>query len=111
MAARNHVARLVDTVRRTIGDHDDNPRCVGPPRGAANSIEGVQLGLRSVPATRSDETSSTGSVESEFIDSNTRRYVIGEGTIKATSNCAAVRTVPVKKISTSIDAMIGRGRR
>ena len=57
VAAWNHVARFIDTVRRTVGDHNDNPRRVGPPRGAADGIERVQLGFRSVPATRSDETS------------------------------------------------------
>ena len=51
----NHVARLFDSVRRTVGDHNDNPRSLAPPRGAVDSIKRVQLGLRSISATRSDE--------------------------------------------------------
>jgi hypothetical protein len=51
----NNVTRFTDAVRGRVSDEDDNPLRVPPPRRAEGGIEGDNLRLRAITATRRDE--------------------------------------------------------
>jgi hypothetical protein len=48
----NNVTRFTDAVRGRVGDEDDNPLRVPPPRRAEGGIEGVNLRFRAITASR-----------------------------------------------------------
>jgi hypothetical protein len=52
---RNNVTRFTDAVRGSVGDENDNPPRVPPPRRAEGGIKRVKLRLWAITASRRDE--------------------------------------------------------